>query len=461
MKRFKEFSQRLSVRSLLLALGSIVTFSLVLSLLLYFGLGQIMRSWHESEVASLHQYITDRLLEQHELADAQGKEVTQIDIDRALEGLPFTPAYLVVTKDDGSLIYYYREAERGSGGAGRARNMLQNLQDVQNWKDVRLEDGTLVFRYDAHIPDFDEQESNRIVIAASKLLLVWGLAFAGILSFLFAYLFTRPLKNQTNRLVSSLQRMASGERKVDLPYGPVAEFNQISNASAVLQDNLVREERLRRQWAEDIAHDLRTPVSVLQGQLEAMVDGVFKADEMRLLKLLAETTKLEQLVNSLALLSRLETPDFTPKVQKIDLQNFISVLRDRYEEEAKSNGSVIEIGFPQVFLEADPALLDRVLSNLLSNALRYGKEGGRITFSVGMEKEKLVSLSIENEGTIDKDMLPFIFDRLYRGDSARKTEGTGLGLSIVKAIVEAHHWTIEITSDTTTKCIIAFTQSLS
>ena len=461
MKRCKEFSQRLSVRSLLLALGSIVTFSLVLSVLLYFGLGQIMKSWHESEVASLHQYITERLLEQQELANTQGVEVTQVDIARALEGLPFTPAYLVVTKADDSLIYYYREAERGGGGAGRARNMMQNMQDMQNWKDVRLKDGTVVFRYDAHIPDFDEQESNRILIAASKLLLVWGLALAGILSFFFAYLFTRPLKNQTTKLVSSLQRMAAGERKVDLPYGPVTEFNHISKASSVLQENLVREEQLRRQWAEDVAHDLRTPVSVLQGQLEALVDGVFKADEQRLLKLLKETEKLEQLVNSLSLLSRLETPDFTPNLQTIDVQNFLLALCGRYEEEAKKTGSTIEVGVPQLFLDADPALFERVLANLLSNALRYGKAGGRIVFSVREDKGKVLSLSLENEGTIEKKVIPLIFDRLYRGDSARKTEGTGLGLSIVKAIVEAHHWTIEVTSEKTTTFTIAFIQSLS
>lgn len=451
----REFFNRLSVRSLVLVLVSLGIFASALALMLTFGLGKIMQAWHEEENQSLHQYVTTTLLDLHREAAAKGIAVTQMDLARSFEGLPFAPDYLVITGSDGSLLYYYKEAERG---AGRARNALKNLKDIQQWNEVRLSDNTLAFRFALNLPPFDQQASNGFLIAASKLLLLWALVAASVLSLLLAYLFTRPLKRESKSVVHALQSMADGERSVPLVVGKIAEFNDIAVASQVLQDHLVEEEQLRRQWAEDVAHDLRTPLSVLRAQLEAMVDGVFAMDRFRLEKLVLEAEKLETLVNSLALLSRLETPGFSPKIQDVSLDSFLGTLCEQHAEQARQKGMVLEILSPGASLACDPSLLERALGNLLANAIKYGKKGTkvRLTVTVGI-KDKAESLCIENEGTIGEEVLSHMFDRLYRGEAARSTEGTGLGLSIVKAIVEAHFWSIAITSEETTKATISFT----
>lgn len=454
----REFFNRLSVRSLGLVLVSLGIFALVLALLLTFGLGEIMRVWHEDEDKALHQYVRTTLLEMQGEATVTGKKVTQADLVRSFEGLPFAPDYLVVTASDGSLLYYYKEAERGTG---KARMALKNLKEIQQWNDVTLADGSLAFRYALHLPAFDEQASNGFLIAASRLLLLWGLVAAAVLSLFLAYLFTRPLKRESKRVVQSLQRMAEGERNVPLVLGKVAEFNDIAQASQVLQDHLVVEERLRRQWAEDIAHDLRTPLSVLRAQLEAMVDGVFKLETSRLEKLVLETGKLETLVNSLALLTHLETPGFSPKLQEVKLDAFLHPVCEQFAQRASQKDMSLEILSPEASLYCDPSLLERALGNLLSNAIKYGKGGTSVKLVVTVGSTgKAQSLCIENQGTIGQEVLTHMFDRLYRGEEARSSEGAGLGLAIVKAIVDAHRWSITITSEGTTKACVSFIQSL-
>lgn len=452
--RQREFFNRLSVRSLALVLVSLGMFALVFALLLTFGLGEILQVWHEDEMKALHQYVRTTLLE----LQVTAKDVNQADLARSFAGLPFAPDYLVVTGPDGALLYYYKKAERG---AGQARMALKNLKEITEWNEVTLDNGSLAFRYALHLPSFEEQASNGFLIAASKLLLLWTLASAALLSLLLAYLFTRPLKRESKQVVQSLQRMAKGERNVPLILGNVAEFNDIVKASQVLQEHLLEEEQLRRQWAEDVAHDLRTPLSVLRAQLEAMVDGVFKMEKARLEKLVLETDKLEKLVNSLALLTHLETPGFGPKLQEVKLDTFLHALCEQYSQPARNKSMVLQLDCPEAaILSCDPSLVERAVGNLLANAIKYGKDGTAIQLVVGVEDTRATSLCIENEGTIGEEVLTHMFDRLYRGEAARSTEGTGLGLSIVKAIVEAHQWSIAITSEGTTKAFISFTQSL-
>ncbi|MDY0288215.1 MAG: HAMP domain-containing sensor histidine kinase [Sphaerochaeta sp.] len=457
-KKVQDFFRRLSVRSLVLVLVSLGTFASVLALLLTFGLGAIMQMWHEDEQSALHQYVSATLLGLHSEATVKGSKVTQPDLASSFEGLPFAPEYLVITKADGSLLYYYKEAQRGEG---RARVALKNLKEIQQWQDVRLPDGSVAFRFAAHLPAFDESESNGFLIAASRLLLIWALVAASVLSLFLAYLFTRPLKKESKTMVHALQGMASGQRDVPLVLGKVAEFNDIAVASQVLQEHLVEEGQLRRQWAEDIAHDLRTPLSVLRAQLEAMVDGVFKMEASRLEKLVLETEKLEALVNSLALLSHLETPGFVPKLQKVRLDSFLCSVSEQYAPQARQKGMALEVESVEATLEADPSLLERALGNLIANAIKHGKEGEPIGLVVTVGDEgQAISLCIENEGGISEEVLSHMFDRLYRGEEARSTEGAGLGLSIVKAIVEAHRWEIHVSSEGSTKVLIQFTKSL-
>jgi two-component system sensor histidine kinase BaeS len=453
------YLKSLSARMLVLVLFSLVMFSLVLALLLLFGSERIFDSWKVSETNALYDYIDGNLLEVAKKARQTGIQANSADIELALKGLPFSPSWIVVTDSEGQVLYYYRKGE----GAGMAKNFMQNIQNDKNeWVDVSLSDGTKVFRYSTLIPAFDELDSNRIMVSAAKQLLLWGSVLAAFISFILAFFFSRPLKKQASSLVSSLDRMAQGDREVVIPPCPVAEFDQIAGASTILQANLKQEELLRRQWAADIAHDLRTPITVVRGQLEGMLDGVFVPDTTRLTRLLNENIKLGGLVQSLALLTKIETPGFSPNTKEIPLIPFFDQVAAQFDLKTEAEGFSLQLAIPPVSLVVDPVLFERVIDNLISNALCYGKKGeiGIIVTTKDREGRRIPhSLIIENEGTINQKILTRIFDRMYRGDSARETKGSGLGLSIVQAIVKGHGWSISAESDESkgkTRFIISF-----
>jgi len=432
-------------RTLLLVSGSILTFLAVLSILLYLGTGRILTAWHKNETASLDSIIEEKLMSLAITAEKRGTPISATDTALALEGLPKGPSWIVVTDPVDNPLYIWRDSRKG--GMGR-RSLPMRMQGMsQDWHRINLPDGKTYFKYSAYIPDFAENDSNRILVEAARQIIVWGFLIASIVSFVFALIFARPLKKQSAFIVNALDRMASGKRDVQFPPCPVTEFDHIARSSAILQENLAREESLRRQWAADIAHDIRTPLTVLHGQIEGMIDGVFTPDEDRLARLEKEIRRLEALTNGLALLTRIETPGFTPSRKPIKIRTFLTEIADRYKEEASATGASFDVVSPDLVISADPELLERAIDNLITNAIRYGINGGRIRLQCvdsgvgsGMVantsgKKKII---VENEGTIEREILPKLFDRMFRADGSRNTEGSGLGLSIAKAIVEAH-----------------------
>lgn len=465
-------------RTIALVMGSLVTFAGVLLLLLFFGTGRLLASWNESEKKGLETVIGARLLSLAEDSRKGGVAVYPDDVAKALEELPYSPSWVAVTDGRGRMLYFRRAA----GMAGMARRMFRDdpsrmggmMNDYAtpaprmsqgspgnvSWRDVLLSDGSLAFRYGAAMPAFDEKESNRVLLATARLIFAWGLVAAAIVSILFALVFSRPLERQSASLVKALEQMASGARGVAIPDCPVTEFGCIARASSTLQENLSREEGLRRQWAADVAHDLRTPLAVLRGQFEGMIDGVFAADPERIARLERELSRLEALVNSLALLSRIETPGFAVAKKPVNAAAFLSEAAGRFDAEAAARGFSLIVDSRPVTILADSDLLARAVDNLVSNAIRYGVPGGAIRLRcVGTGQNSGGEITVENDGVIEAALLPRLFDRLFRADSSRNTEGSGLGLSIARAIVAAHGGTIRAESDES-KLVTRFIVSL-
>ncbi len=438
----------LAALNLALVILSLLIFALVLSLFLSFGLESAQASWHEKEEASLHTYITSRLLESEQMVSSETAPAL-------FASLPYAPTYLYVSDSLGRLLYSYRKAERG---AGRGRGLQYGLVENLDWKDVASPGGELMYRYAVHLPTFSEIEGNASLLAAAERILIWALLIALLVSTLLAFLFQRPLKKQSRILARALESMAGGERTVNVQSRHIEEFSVIAKAAQTLQQTLKDEENLRRQWAEDIAHDLRTPVTVLKGQLEAVQDKVLPFNEERLKLLQQETVRLESLVNSLALLTLLESPDLEVHTEEIQLKPFLSMLIQRFEAEAAKRDMKIILVAVDATLQADHMLLIRAMENLLGNAIKYGAPGSTITIAgIADARMQAERLSVENEGTIEASYLPRIFDRLSRGEGGRCSQGSGLGLSIVQAIAHAHHWSIDATSDKTTIFTLRFT----
>jgi signal transduction histidine kinase len=207
-----------------------------------------------------------------------------------------------------------------------------------------------------------------------------------------------------------------------------------------MAESLSQQDSLRRRLTTDVAHELRTPITVVASHLEAMMDGVWDATPERLKSLYDETARLSDLVSDLERLSKVENGIRELNKTEIDLLDAAKSAKSGFEIEADKKGIQLSVvGEPTTVL-ADKARIQQVLANLLSNALKYTPDGGRVNLAV-YETDEGGAVSVEDNGIgISEEELPLVFERFYRTDKSRsrKTGGAGIGLAIVKSIVEAH-----------------------
>jgi signal transduction histidine kinase len=209
-------------------------------------------------------------------------------------------------------------------------------------------------------------------------------------------------------------------------------------------------DRQRRAMLADVSHELRTPLTIIQGNVEGILDGMYPADETRLKSILDETQILARLVEDLRTLSLAESGALQLKREPTDLASLIRETVAAFQSQADAAGLRIEtlLGKDELSLEIDPERIRQVLTNLLSNALRYSPRGG--TVKLGLTElaesgERRVVISVEDSGPgIAPEDLPHVFDRFYKSADSR---GMGLGLSIAKYIVDAHGGEIKAESE--------------
>jgi signal transduction histidine kinase len=193
----------------------------------------------------------------------------------------------------------------------------------------------------------------------------------------------------------------------------------------------------------DIAHELRTPLSVLEGNLRAMLDGVHEVNEAEVALLYEQTHHLKRLVEDLRELSLAEADQLSLNRQEVDLTQLVKDTVAHFEVLAQEHGIQMSTRLDEPLLHPslDDHRMRQVLHNLLSNAIRYTPEGGRITVSGGKLPDKnILTISVVDTGKgISSEELPHIFNRFYHTENSLHAEhdGTGLGLAIVKALVEA------------------------
>jgi signal transduction histidine kinase len=211
----------------------------------------------------------------------------------------------------------------------------------------------------------------------------------------------------------------------------------------------------------DIAHELRTPLAVQRAHLEALQDGVYPLNPANLAPILEQTHLLSRLVEDLRTLALADAGQLRLDRVPTDLPALARRVIERFQPQAAAQGIAIQLdsapGFPSPVLSLDPARIEQVLANLLTNALRHTPEGGRIAVSVYGSPERRpaamrpateepvsapgVQVSVRDSGPgIPEEALPRVFERFYRADRARSREegGTGLGLAIARQIAQAH-----------------------
>jgi len=200
-----------------------------------------------------------------------------------------------------------------------------------------------------------------------------------------------------------------------------------------------QQDRLRRQLMADVAHELRTPLAILQGRIEGLIDGVYPRDDARLDELLAETQHLSRLVEDLRTLANAEAGALDLRKERVDLAELI-------RDAASSFEAPIVIDAPEELplIEVDPIRIREVLLNLLSNAVRHTPAGGTIAIHAEAQPRQILIRVTDTGCGIPTDELPRIFDRFHK---SRDSHGSGLGLAIARDLVTAHGGTIRAESE--------------
>ncbi len=285
--------------------------------------------------------------------------------------------------------------------------------------------------------------------------LIWGSLLGLTLSLLLSFLLTRRLLRPLSNMVEATKRLAAGDYQVQLPIEGNDEISRLALSFNQMAQSLARIESLREQMVADAAHELRTPLSNIQGYLEAMRDGVISPNTETLSMLHGEVLRLAKLAESLLNLARADAACTDLNPQQISLQAMIKEALELGRPHLEQQSLQIGLDFaPDIdLIQADPDKLRQVLRNLVENAGHYATPGGELKIAVQPYNQGF-RVCFSNDGqTFSNEEASYIFERFYRADRSRaRGYGiAGLGLAIVKELIDAHGGQVGAEADTTGK----------
>ena len=266
---------------------------------------------------------------------------------------------------------------------------------------------------------------------------------------------SRPLDD----LLDASNKVAEGDYSVRVEEGGPPEIHALMQGFNSMTERLQLNDRQRRNMLADVSHELRTPITVIQGNVEGILDGLYPADEARLKSSIEETQLLSRLVDDLRTMALAESGSLQLRREPTDLRPFIQEAVAGFESQAMGKEITIELALADVeSINIDALRIHEVLSNILSNALRYTPPGGEVQVGLtesGTGVERTVTLFVQDSGPgIESADLPHVFERFYKSSDSG---GMGLGLSIAKYIVEAHGGKIQAESEVGRGTKISFT----
>jgi two-component system sensor histidine kinase BaeS len=276
--------------------------------------------------------------------------------------------------------------------------------------------------------------------------LLIGLALGLAVAALLAWLLARHLSRPVNEIATGIRALAAGDYDTQLKPRGDDEISRLGNDVNRLSSALSEHENARKRWMSDVAHELRTPLAIISGELEAMSDGVRPLNREQLDSVRDEVSYLSALVDDLHSLILTDSGALAYKMQTVDLDELVQMTADSFQARAANKNLALNYSGPgkSVCLQGDEQRLRQLLRNLLDNAVRYTDSGGVISIELSKDKQ-FAKLNISDSAPgASLDECERLFDRLYRLESSRNRNsgGSGLGLAICRNIVEAHGGTI-------------------
>jgi signal transduction histidine kinase len=298
------------------------------------------------------------------------------------------------------------------------------------------------------------RESHILLLALQGLAL--SLVAAGIIGLVALALVTRKLR-RISRTVQAFKEGDYSQRfettsddELDRLGGT---FNDMAETIEATLDQLKHADALRRELIANVSHDLRTPLASMQGYIETvlMKNGTLQPGERDefLRIVLGGTERLSKLVEELFELSKLEARQTRPRPEDFSLPELLNDVIQKFGPLAERHAVTISADFPERLppVHADLGLIERALQNLLENAVKYNRQGGRVRVRVERSNGKVRTLVIDTGIGIPEKDLPHVFDRFYRSRRSGTAAGAGLGLAITKKILEAHGETVSVESE--------------
>ncbi|MGH3121858.1 MAG: ATP-binding protein [Streptosporangiaceae bacterium] len=262
---------------------------------------------------------------------------------------------------------------------------------------------------------------------AALVALVTGLAVARRI--------TRPVE----RIITVTRAMGGGDRAARV--GPVAapgELRELATAFDQMADTLDRQEQLRRDLVADVAHELRTPVAILQAGHEALLDGVVEATPDQLTSLRDEVLRLARMVDDLQTLAAADAATLQLSLRRCDLAGVTAAATDSLAGRFEAADLSVERQLAPAWVMADPRWLHQVITNLLTNALKFTPAGGQVRIGTETAGRDTVLRVTDTGAGIPADELPHIFERFWRGRQAVQISGSGIGLAVAAELARAH-----------------------
>lgn len=272
--------------------------------------------------------------------------------------------------------------------------------------------------------------------------LTWAALAAGVAALVVSLFLSGRVVTPVRAMMSASQRIAAGHYEERVQDRGADELGQLAQSFNQMAAKLQQVESMRRQLIGDVAHELRTPLTAIKGSMEGLMDGVLPASAETYHQIHQEADRLNRLVDDLQELSRVEAGAYEMDLHPVDISSLVKTVVKRLGGQFEEKDVKLTVDLPPdlPLIQADDDRMIQVLTNLISNALRYTPEGGEVTLRASKSGNQ-IQVTVKDTGVgIPPEHLAHIFTRFYRVDKSRSRQagGSGIGLTIAKYLVEAH-----------------------